>query len=237
VLYFAQYIITDIDEDQSRRFSRKSMKDRVEGQQAGEGEPGPQSRDRQSFEGRVANLEKQKKSRLRDLQKQREQRVEAVVEAASLMEERLTREENQIAMEAIVFKVAGQEDEKSSVVARSSPRCTSIAARCAKRYIDHIETIIKEEKSASRRRSRPRKIAAPRGARRNESLNTRCRDDVEDVRKSYSAQRDEVEDLEKLQLINENRFRELHEKYGRVFKGAMGAEAIHDIVSRSIWMP
>ena len=236
VLYFAQYIVTDIDEDQRQKVL-KEMDDETEGKVA-KLEKASQDR-RAEIEARlkeeVAALEKQKKSRLRDVQKQREQKVEAVIEAAQAMEARLTKEENQIAMEAITFRVAGVDDHEEIVARREviSKLHLSRLRDVAKKFVDKVESSITEEEE---------RIKAPLEAEEDrlrhvaqeemDSLSGRCHDDVEDARKSTTSLRDEVEDLEKLELLTENRFRDLHEKYGRMFKAAMGAEAIHDIVSR-----
>jgi len=236
VLYFAQYIITDIDEDQRQKVL-KELDDETEAK-VQKLERASQDR-RMEIENRlkeeIAALEKQKKARLRDLQKEREQRVEAVVEAAAAMEERLTREENQIAMEAIVFKVAGM-SEAEEIVGRREVIAKMHLSRLrdvASRFIEKIETTIKEDEERAKapleaEEDRLRHVAQE----EIDSLASRCRDDVEEVQRAAAAQREEITSLQKLQLLPENRYRELHEKYGRVFKAGMGAEAIYDIVSR-----
>lgn len=236
VLYFAQYIITDIDEDQRQKVLKEI--DEETGGKVAKLEKASQDR-RGEIENRlkeeIAALEKQKKQRLSGLQKQREQRVEAIIEAGAAMGERLAHDENQIAMEAIVFKVAGIEDNEEIVGRREviAKLHQTRLRETVQRFVANVETAVKDEEE---------RIKAPLEAEEDrlrhvaqeeiDSLASRCRDDVEEARKSTLAQRDEVESLSKLQLLNENRFRELHDKYGRMFKGAMGAEAIHDIVSR-----
>jgi DNA-directed RNA polymerase subunit beta' len=101
------------------------------------------------------------------------------------------------------------------------------------RFVEKIESDIKEEEERTKapleaEEDRLRHVAQE----EMDSLSSRCRDDVEEVRKAALTQRDEIEDLAKLEMLNETRYRDLHEKYGRMFKAAMGAEAIHDIVSR-----
>ena len=236
VLYFAQYIITDIDEDQ-RQKALKELDAEIEAKVA-KLEKSSQDR-RAEIENRLneelATLDKQKKSRLRDVQKQREQKVEAIMEAAQSMESRLTSLESQIAMDAIVFQ-PGVGADAEEIVGRREVIGKMHLARLrdvASRAVERIEAAITEEEERTKapleaEQDRLRHVAQE----EMDSLSARCRDDVEEVRKSAQTQRDEIEGLSRLELLAESRYRDLHEKHGRMFKAAMGAEAIHDIVSR-----
>ena len=50
------------------------------------------------------------------------------------------------------------------------------------------------------------------------------------VRQSAEKQIQELKDLEVLQFLSENRYREIKSKYGNVFQANMGAEAFYDIL-------
>ena len=63
-------------------------------------------------------------------------------------------------------------------------------------------------------------------------LKSRLQSESEALRQTGSSDREEIESLEKLQLLSENRYRELQERYPKIFKAGMGAEAIYDIVNR-----
>jgi DNA-directed RNA polymerase subunit beta' len=49
-------------------------------------------------------------------------------------------------------------------------------------------------------------------------------------REELEAQKADLESLQRLQLLNESRYRELHERWGHVFRAGMGAEAIREII-------
>src|SRR5579884_2952034 len=49
-------------------------------------------------------------------------------------------------------------------------------------------------------------------------------------REELEAQKADLESIQRLQLLNEARYRELHEKWGHVFRAGMGAEAIREII-------
>ncbi len=52
------------------------------------------------------------------------------------------------------------------------------------------------------------------------------------IDKETDARRDEIESLKPLSFISENKYRELRSHYGQVFRADMGAEAFYDILSR-----
>jgi len=52
------------------------------------------------------------------------------------------------------------------------------------------------------------------------------------IEKEIAARRDEIEGLRPLSFISENKYRELRSHYGQVFRADMGAEAFYDILSR-----
>ena len=63
------------------------------------------------------------------------------------------------------------------------------------------------------------------------------------LRQQAQANRDQLENLAKTQFLSENEFRDLKSKFGNVFRAGMGAEAFHDILkdmdldqlSRDLW--
>jgi DNA-directed RNA polymerase subunit beta' len=234
VLYFAQYIITDIDEDQRRR----ALQDLDQETEAKIAKLQKATEDRkQEIERRLQEeimaLEKERKARLKELEARRLELVEEVIEAAKAMEDRLLREEGQIAVDPIMFTIG---DWSQELVGRREVIGKAHLSRLRELTQERIETaertIVEEEE----------RIRAPLEAEMDrlrhvadqemQSLDQRLAEDEAAVRQAARAQRDEIESLERLQLLSENRYRELQEKYGRIFKAGMGAEAIHDIVSR-----
>ncbi|MBC7315508.1 MAG: DNA-directed RNA polymerase subunit beta', partial [Chloroflexi bacterium] len=65
-----------------------------------------------------------------------------------------------------------------------------------------------------------------------ESLQSALEKRIAEITERYEADRDELLSLAPKMLLNETAYRELSQKWGRVFTAAMGAEAIYDIVSR-----
>ncbi|MCH8060926.1 MAG: DNA-directed RNA polymerase subunit beta' [Chloroflexi bacterium] len=61
-------------------------------------------------------------------------------------------------------------------------------------------------------------------------INLRLEQDKSDLDNELSGQIDELEDLRVSQLLTESRFRELRDSHGEVFKAAMGAEAVLEVL-------
>src|SRR5205814_986924 len=62
-------------------------------------------------------------------------------------------------------------------------------------------------------------------------LASKSNSEVDAIKKELVAQIDELESLERLQLLSEQRVRELQDAYPGVFKAGMGAEAVRAIVA------
>jgi len=67
---------------------------------------------------------------------------------------------------------------------------------------------------------------------RREALQSELDSKAAEVRERFEADRDQLMWLAPKQLLNETRYRELRERWGRAFSAGMGAEAIYDIVAK-----
>jgi DNA-directed RNA polymerase subunit beta' len=232
VLYFAQYIITDIDES-----ARSRALDELDAEASGKvSKLEKAAQDRISeierrYDEEVAELMTQKKARLNPSAERRLQATNAVMEQAHALQERLEREVGQVALEPIVFGPTG-----SVIVERRSPISAQHVERLrqvVKTQLDeierqHNEEVARVEETFEVERQQLRSVADQEIS----DLKSRLAEESQALREMGTANRDEIESLEKLQLLSENRYRELSERYGRIFKAGMGAEAIYDIVSR-----
>jgi len=55
---------------------------------------------------------------------------------------------------------------------------------------------------------------------------------VEEIRSEVARKIEDLESIEPLQLLSEQKYRELHEQFGGVFRAGMGAEALREVVVR-----
>jgi DNA-directed RNA polymerase subunit beta' len=249
VLYFAQYIITEIDEDARQKalrrldeeFSRE--KERLD----------------QTIEEEVQALESQLTDELKQLKEQQESLTQE-------SEERLTSATNDIMNQAAALqKQLDQYKEQAAPVdlvfvpAESRPRPGKSRSRRGSGGGEADVTIVQQGESVTRDAySRLNEVVqnqlseieaaiqtekvealAPIEARqdylhqmvadRREELQSGIADQLEDAEARIEEQREELRNIQVRQLINESRYRELEEKWPKVFKADMGARAIYDI--------
>ncbi len=234
VLYFAQYIITDVDES-ARNRSLDDQDAEVSGKVT-KLEKAAQDRIAEiehRYQEELNDLNKQKKSRLKPFAERRLQETNSVMEQAHALQERLEHEVGQVALEPINFV---RKDVTVTIVERRAPITSQHVDRLRQtvaQQVDEIERMNNEEiarieEHIEAERMHLRGVADQEIEDLKRGLDREC----QALREAGSANREEVEGLEKLQLLSESRYRDLSERFGRIFKAGMGAEAIFDIVSR-----
>ena len=230
VLYFAQYIVTAVDEDARQRALRrideemnremarltKTAQDQAEG---AEGKFGKE------LEGARAERD----GLLRELEESLAAATDKLMSAAAELQQRMDLYRDKPAPEDLVFAPTDRVIvEKGDVVTRDH---YTILNQAAQDQLGVLERGIQEDQSS---RMTPLEARIEYLGRRSEedksATQTHLARELEEIREKAETSREELMSLKVLQLLNENRFRELEAKWGRVFKGGMGAEAIYDIV-------
>ena len=240
MLYFAQYIITDIDEAARSRALDETGRRDASGKVA-KLEKATQDRIAEierRFEDELADLAKQKKARLKPFAEKRLQATNAVMEQAHALQERLEREVGQVALEPITFARKDSRSSSWSGARPSPPQHVDKPARGRRRAASRRSSGRTTQEVARVEEQLPRPSACtcavwPTRRHRGHQV-AACRPRVEvAAARPAASERDEIESLEKLQLLSESRYRELQRALSAsIFKAGMGAEAIHDIVSR-----
>ncbi len=231
VLYFAQYIIISVDEDARQKALRrldedmnremarltKAAQDQVEMIEA------KLARD---SEGIVA----ERTQIIQELESMLAAETDRLMSEAAVLQQHLDTLRDRPAPEAIVFgptnKVIVPAGE---TVTRDHYTLLNQVAQ------DRLSVIEKEIQEAQASRLAPLDARLDFLSRRAEEERAVVQDklarDLEEIQAKVEESRDELLLLRPLQLLNENRARELEARWGRVFKAGMGAEAIHEIVS------
>lgn len=248
VLYFAQYIITGIDEDARQKALR-----RLDEELSRETE-----RLNQVVEEQVQALESQLADELKQLQEQQERLTQE-------FEEKLTSATNEIMNQAAALqKQLDQYKEQSAPVelvflpVESDPSLSSggtapalgeadttiiqqgelVTRDAYSRLNDVVQNQLSEVEAVIQ--SGKAETLAPIKARQDylhqmvsdkrEELQSQIADQLVEAEEQSEEQREELQLIQVRQLINESRYRELEEKWPKVFKADMGARAIYDIV-------
>lgn len=231
VLYFAQYIVTHVDEGARLKAVKrveeelehkigketKSLQDKIERKQL-------------DVEEEIEKLEKKTEA---SIQKLEEQLVESTDEAVSLGKvlERKLEDRGKEVRKAIVFEPSGDVivDEGEEIAPKHRKKLGEVMQ-------GHLAEIEKEVRAKQRERQNDRngKRTTLRDEVDKEVKAIEAQIDVKKVelRTEYEPRFDEIKSIQVKEFYSESRYRELEERWGHVFKAGMGAEAILEIVKR-----
>ena len=234
ILYFAQYVITNVDEDARNRTITKAERDlnlraaRLEGE----------------IQSKIDQLEADRTARLAELDGQQEAQAAALTErlAAETGEVIALGKRMQEAMEKTQGNPAAQgftlpwfpEDQPLVVagVVVTRDHLNALNEAVQHRLSDIEDTINRELENIKDLTSAKRDLVR----REVEQAIDEQRKGVETQKSQLRAQMtqslEELKDLRERDLLTENEYRDRQEKWGNVFRAGMGAEAIRELVAK-----
>ena len=232
VLYFAQYVITYIDEDaRQKAFKRLEEKSSSLEREIVEKLNEQVAEVQQGGESKIVEL--QQKLDLLDLQSDERiaELIEPIMQAGVRLEHSLQEQMDQVARTTIHFP------ETDQIIVEA-------AETIGIHHIGRVQQFVKErledvERPSQEQRQREhlnirQEIEAARLE--HEEHITEQRDQyesqIENLRGEYARQRAEIIELAPLTFMGESRYRELKSHWGQVFRADMGAEAFYDILKR-----
>ena len=232
VLYFAQYVITEVNEDARSRMIQRHERDLTGRLAKLDGE----------FDTRILEIEERRDNALQRLDHemedglgrfaaQLEQQSNALISEAQNLTTRLENRFGKVTEEDI--RLSWSEAlllAKGEIVQRTLPDRLNEAVQ---EQLSEIDALLVEERSrladlVASKRDRELKIAEQEIMAIQEERDAkgdRLRQELEDELL-------ELKSIRERQLLTENRYRELSERWGTVFEADMGAEAIRKIVAR-----
>jgi len=230
VLYFAQYIITGIDEE-----ARQKALHRLEEELALE----------------QANLEKKTQEQIDELEREVAEKVKELEEDRLATHQRLE-EELSAATEGIMkeaqalqTKIEARQGKKVRAPLIFSPTEETIVERgevVGREHLVLLNKVVQEKLSeiegrirVEQDRNRISMEADIESLRHGleekiKSLQAKLSQEIEVLKQKTDADREELMELAQMQLLEEARYRELKAKWGQVFKAGMGAEAFYEIL-------
>jgi DNA-directed RNA polymerase subunit beta' len=230
VLYFAQYVITRVDEEPRNRAISRIRKEL----DLKEKELGGDIEDRmkeirgnhedfvQQFDDRAGTITTHFDNELARLS-------DEVMQEAQSLQERIEALVGKKATSDIDFKMANR-----VIIAKGEEvtgRSLSSIQDEVNRYLGDLQTEIENMRQAELDKLRLEMDAISR------EVNTTLDDHLQEleerrstVRQNADRQIQELKELEVLQFLSENRYRELKGRYGNVFNADMGAEAFYEIL-------
>ena len=232
VLYFAQYVITSVDED-ARQKALKRLQEEYEQR-------------KQEVEDVALEAITALKARLSEEQEHIQQEMEAV---RSRIEEQLTAETETLMKE--VKRLQDRLEKRQGAGTRApvvlKPTGTVIVEKgetIGREHLTLLSQVVQEELERLKNRSRAEEEEqlAPLQAdlqhweeATNDEIariNEQLAQDLKKQQTLYDDDREELLSLAQMQFLTEPRLRELKSKWGQVFRSGMGAEALYDILRR-----
>jgi len=234
VLYFAQYIVTYVDED-ARQKALKRLEDEISLSDRELGE---------KINAQIAEVKKTRDKQLKDLDAQREalqekydeqigDRIDPVIKEGQRLESEIQTRMGKKIRKPIVFDVL----DKEITIVDSGTEVTSShlseVQKIVKEMIEDLESDIKEERDRELEHFTIQKEQIKAEAdMKMEELRNELEDKAEETQTESARLRDELYELEPFTFLSEARYRELKSSWGQVFRADMGAEAFYDILKR-----
>ena len=232
VLYFAQYIVTFVDED-AREKAFKRLEDEIKDMGGDE---------LMQLENRIKEVKSdrdQKKSELKEkineleskLDEQIATLIDPIIKEGQSIEKSLQEKEGKTIKNKIVFTSA-----QVTIVEGGeevSPKSISKLQASVKDKLEEVEGKAREqfnhEKELINRNIEQVNAEA-------EQTLVELNIKLDEIRQKFDEevrrQREDLENLAPFSFISENRYRELKQRWGQVFRADMGAEAFFDILNR-----
>ncbi len=230
VLYFAQYVITHVDED-GRQKALKRL---------GEERDAEIAAFQQEADAQVAIIEDVRDSALHDIQAKREEintqldeelvtRTDDLMHSAQVLQEKLERKSGVKIRRELVFEPTGDivVDVGETVGPEHIGRVQEVAGALLNDLQAEIEGRRSEVLDAD---SQPAEPITSEAQERIDKYDDAVTARSAEIEHRYQEQRDELESLAQMQFLGEARYRELKQRYGQVFKAGMGAGAYYEIL-------
>ncbi len=232
VLYFAQYVVTYVDED-----ARKKALARIEDEISR-----LETEDKDAISGQIAEIKSQRKETLEELNQRKKEiktsydervaeKIAPVIREGQRLENSLTEKEGKTIRAPIEFKATDTLiAEKGDTISKDQIKKVQ---KAVKSKLDEIEAELKEQRTSELEQL---KLDVEEVKAEADMALSQVEDIIDEDRVALKVEqetdRDELIAIEKMIFLGETRYRELKSKYGQVFRADMGAEAFFDILKQ-----
>ncbi|MBI4762641.1 MAG: DNA-directed RNA polymerase subunit beta' [Chloroflexota bacterium] len=232
VLYFAQYIVTYVDEE-ARTKALKRLEDEIsvsEREQAAE------------VNAKIAEIKTKRDHTLNELKQKIAsleqgydeviaEKLDPVIKEGQKLEKLLQDQMGEPAKKAITFALTGEKilDAGDKVAAKHISQVQKIV----KSKLEALENELKDQraKEIEELKMEAGRIKAE-ADKQMEALRSQLEEQTSVSSNQSSRMRDELLELRPFTFLSETRYRELKQRWGQVFRADMGAEAFYDILQR-----
>ncbi|MDA1329722.1 MAG: DNA-directed RNA polymerase subunit beta' [Chloroflexi bacterium] len=232
VLYFAQYVVTYVDEDAREKALVRLDEEIAEAEKA----------HADGINTQILEIKQRRDEKLAELEAK-------VVEIETRYDEELAAEIDPIIKEGQRLESKLQDDlgkapRKDVVFTATDTVVVKAGEEVANDHISQVQEVVKqflvehEKQTAKKKQGELERITVEKAGvnaesdlamnKLREDLDDKSDDSVEDKQRL----REELEGLKPMSFMGENRYRELRSRLGQVFRADMGAEAFYDILER-----
>jgi DNA-directed RNA polymerase subunit beta' len=232
VLYFAQYIVTYVDEE-ARQKALKRLEDEIN---VSEREQALQINAKiievkQARDRKMAEINQQKSDLETRADEQIALRLEPIMQEGQRLELDLQENLGNAAKSQIVFTATNVKiADKGDVITANS---IASVQKAVKERLEEIDSEFHEQlqRDIASLKLRVDEVRAEADLNM-ENLRNTLEDQSTESADQTSHLRDELQELRPFTFLSEQRYRELKQRWGQVFKADMGAEAFYDILKR-----
>ena len=232
VLYFAQYIVTYVDED-ARQKALKRLVDEIS---VSEREVATNINTKilevkTVRDHRIAELNTQKTDLETRTDEQVAARLEPVIQEGQRLETSLQEKLGQVTHTQVVFAAASVTIAEAGETVSNTQ--LSRVQKVVKERLEELENELKEQLIRDVDQIKQTiQITKAEADEQMESLRSQLEDQSVESQSNNSHSRDELVELRPFTFLAESRYRELKQRWGQVFRADMGAEAFYDILRR-----
>ena len=232
VLYFAQYVVTYVDED-ARQKALTRIEDEISRLEM---------EDKDAISGRIAEIKTQRKEAIDELNQRKKdikasydeqvaEKIAPVIREGQRLENSLTEKEGKTIRAPIKFKATDTLiAEKGDTINKDQIKKVQ---KAVKSKLDEIESELKEQRNSELEQL---KLDVEEVKAEADMALSQVEDIIDEDRVALKVEqetdRDELIAIEQMIFLGETRYRELKSKYGQVFRADMGAEAFFDILKQ-----
>jgi DNA-directed RNA polymerase subunit beta' len=229
VLYFAQYVIIRIDE-QARARALKRLDDEITRTEKRLEEERQEKVDaiRAQYDESIAILRDEEQTLIKELDERQSNLIEAVMQEAQELQQRLERQMGTLVQQPIAFK-SGNEIIASKGETLSQNHLNALNNFVENRLNDikvEIEDELTRKRSQIDARIQTFRYQAEQEIEGQTSGNTK---EIGEILSRIEEQKQELLGLQSMQFLNEAQYRELEDRWGSIFMAGMGAEALYEI--------
>jgi DNA-directed RNA polymerase subunit beta' len=232
VLYFAQYIVTYVDEE-ARKKALQRLEDEISvserEQAAGVNAKIAEIKTRRDHH--TAEVNQKRTSLEQGYDEYIAEQVDPVIKEGQKLEKTLQEQMGQPAKKTVVFELTGEKilDANDKV----GNKHISQVQKIVQKKLESLENELKDKRAREieELKEQAAKVKAEADLQM-EDLRSQLEDQTSASVNQSSRQRDELMELRPFTFISEVRYRELKQRWGQVFRADMGAEAFYDILKR-----